>query len=81
MPIFEYSCRKCHNQFEKLVRNGKEPVCPECQSDDLEKLLSLPAVKSETTQDLAMRAAKRRDHRTAVDRVEAQRYYEAHHDD
>jgi len=81
MPIFEYSCRSCGHAFETLVRGAKIPACPECKSEDLEKLFSLPAVKSETTHALAMRAAKRRDHRTAVDRVEAQRYYEAHHDD
>jgi putative FmdB family regulatory protein len=81
MPIFEYTCRSCQNHFEALVRGDKSPKCPKCQSEDLEKLFSLPAVKSETTHDLAMRAAKRRDHRMAVDRVEAQRYYELHHDD
>ena len=81
MPIFEYTCLSCHHQFEALIRGTKTPVCPECQSEKLEKMFSLPAVKSETTHDLAMRAAKKRDHRMAVDRVEAQRYYEAHHDD
>lgn len=81
MPIFEYNCRACTHQFEALVRGGKTPVCPECKSEDLEKLFSLPAVKSDTTRDLSMRAAKRRDKTQATDRVEAQRYYEAHHDD
>jgi putative FmdB family regulatory protein len=81
MPIFEYTCRGCGNEFEKLVRGTQVPSCPKCQSEDLEKMFSLPAVKSETTHDLAMRAAKKRDHRTAVDRVEAQRHYELHHDD
>lgn len=81
MPIFEYSCRGCGHQFEALVRGSKVPSCPECKSEDLEKQFSLPAVKSETTRGLAMRAAKKRDQTHAVDRVEAQRYYEAHHDD
>ncbi|HEY4305031.1 MAG TPA: zinc ribbon domain-containing protein [Gemmatimonadaceae bacterium] len=81
MPIFEYTCKSCHHQFEALIRGSKTAVCPECKSEDLEKMFSLPAVKSESTHNLAMRAAKKRDHNTAVDRVEAQRYYEAHHDD
>ncbi len=81
MPIFEYVCNGCKHQFEALVRGTKTPVCPECQSEDLEKQFSLPAVKSDTTRALAMKAAKRRDQRQATDRVEAQRYYEAHHDD
>jgi putative FmdB family regulatory protein len=80
MPIYEYSCRSCSHQFEALVRGTKQPVCPECASEDLERLLSLPAVKSETTHNLAMRAAKRRDVRQANEREHAQREYEASHD-
>ena len=60
MPIFEYTCLSCHHQFEALIRGAKTPVCPECKSEKLEKMLSLPAVKSDTTRDLAMRAAKKR---------------------
>jgi putative FmdB family regulatory protein len=81
MPIFEYICNGCHHQFEALVRGTKVPSCPECHSEDLDKQFSLPAVKSDTTRALAMKAAKRRDQRQGTDRVEAQRYYEAHHDD
>ena len=81
MPIYEYSCRNCAHQFEARVRSTKTPVCPKCHSDDLERLLSLPAVKSETTRDLALRAAKRRDSSQAKEREHAQRQYEASHDD
>lgn len=41
MPIFEYKCRKCSHEFEKLVRNDDLPPCPTCQDADVEKLLSL----------------------------------------
>ena len=81
MPIFEYICKSCNHQFEALVRGSKTPVCPECRGEDLEKQFSLPAVKSDATRALAMKAAKARDKRQGTDRVEAQRYYEAHHDD
>ena len=31
MPIYEYICRKCGNEFEVLVFNKDEkPECPEC---------------------------------------------------
>jgi len=81
MPIYEYTCRKCKNAFEQLVRKGDIPACPKCKSEDLEKLLSLPAVKSETTHGLAMRAAKKRDKAQGTEREYTQRQYELHHDD
>ena len=80
MPIYEFTCKACGNEFEALVRK-KQPACPACSSADLERKLSLPAVKSDTTRALAMKAARKRDHTQAVDRVEAQRAYEASHDD
>lgn len=81
MPIYDYSCRDCGHTFEALVRTTTVPSCPECRSQDLERLLSLPAVRSENTRQQALRAAKTRDSRQANERVHAQREYEAHHDD
>jgi putative FmdB family regulatory protein len=83
MPIFDYACRACGHEFEALTRgsSSKPPTCPACQSEDAERLLSMPRVKSESTNDLAMRAAKRRDASQATERVRAQREYEASHDD
>ena len=48
MPVFDFSCKACGHQFEAFVRK-KEPVCPKCQSADLERLLSMPAVRTEGT--------------------------------
>ena len=59
MPIFEYHCDSCHHEFEMLVRPGDTPACPKCAATGLTKLLSLPAIKSDTTHDLALRAAKK----------------------
>ena len=47
MPIFEYECRGCHNQFELLVLKDTIPACPGCQGQDLEKLLSAFAFNSD----------------------------------
>lgn len=80
MPIFEFTCRRCGHAFEALVRKSA-PKCPSCGAEDLERQFSLPNVKSDSTHAKAMRAAKRRDHQQATDRVEAQRAYEASHDD
>jgi putative FmdB family regulatory protein len=80
MPIFEYHCGTCKNDFEILVRGSAEPACPKCGGTRLEKLLSLPAIKSETTHALAMRSAKRRDKAQGMEREAAQREYERNHD-
>ncbi len=40
MPLFEYTCRKCGHQFEALVIGTRTPMCPKCQSQDLEKRVS-----------------------------------------
>ena len=81
MPIFEYRCQNCHHEFETLVLKGAVPPCPSCQSEALERMISIPAVKSETTHALAMKAAKKRDSKQASELNRAQREYELHHND
>ena len=80
MPVFEYACRSCAQHFELLVLGSAKPACPACRSEDVEKQFSLPAVKSDTTRDLAMRAAKRRDAKLGTERTQAQIEYERNHD-
>ena len=43
MPLYEYTCQKCHRDFELLVRAEETPECPSCGSRRLQKLLSVPA--------------------------------------
>lgn len=81
MPIYEYHCQGCGHDFETLVLKGTVPACPQCQAETLERLLSIPAVKSESTHALAMRAAKRRDAKQADEKNREQREYELHHND
>jgi putative FmdB family regulatory protein len=40
MPIFEYRCCSCNEEFEKLVFGNKEVECPKCASKDVKKKLS-----------------------------------------
>ena len=41
MPIFEYACSSCGNEFEKLVRQSSPvPECPSCHGTELKKKLS-----------------------------------------
>lgn len=42
MPLYEYVCQKCEHAFESLVYDGDHVECPQCSSDKLSKLLSLP---------------------------------------
>jgi putative FmdB family regulatory protein len=81
MPIFEYRCQGCGQEFELLVLKGTVPACPRCEATALERMLSVPALKSETTHALAMKAAKIRDKKQASELNRAQREYELNHDD
>lgn len=40
MPIYEYKCNDCSNNFEMLVMGSKKPECPNCKSHDLSRLMS-----------------------------------------
>jgi putative FmdB family regulatory protein len=42
MPLFEFRCRSCGDEFEQLVRNAETPACPDCASTELDKLMSAP---------------------------------------
>ena len=48
MPIFEFECARCHDQFDELVRSAeavKDVVCPSCGSKKVKKKLSTFASK------------------------------------
>jgi putative FmdB family regulatory protein len=40
MPIYEYSCGQCGDDFELLVFSSDEPACPNCGSKNLQKKMS-----------------------------------------
>ncbi len=44
MPLYEYVCRKCSRLFEELVFDKKDPACPSCKADNVERVLSAHAV-------------------------------------
>ncbi len=44
MPIFEFTCKNCGNDFEELVRSANaidEVECPICHSPEVKKKVSL----------------------------------------
>lgn len=81
MPIFEYRCRTCGHEFEMLVRTGDVPACRSCAGVDLERVISLPAVKSEGTHRAALNAARKRDAKLGAENARTQREYELKHND
>jgi putative FmdB family regulatory protein len=41
MPIYEYRCTKCGDDFEEIASlNAPAPECPSCHSPRTEKLMS-----------------------------------------
>lgn len=48
MPIFEYRCGDCGQNFEKLVRREADVIaCPACDGRHLEQQLSTFAAKAD----------------------------------
>ena len=60
MPIYEYKCRACGNEFEAiLLPASPKAQCPTCQSADLEQLLSAFATNSEERSQAAWKTARK----------------------
>lgn len=58
MPLYEYKCTGCGNQFELLILKASQPVaCPSCGGDSVERLLSMFAVSSESSRQASTAAA------------------------
>ena len=49
MPIYEYRCRGCQQDFERYVASPRaaDVACPECQSGDVMRKLSVFGMKSD----------------------------------
>ncbi len=73
MPIYLYKCKNCESEFEKLVRLNDTPDCPACESRDLERQFTAPAISTKKTRDrsfskaraVAMNTKKEKDHAQA----------------
>lgn len=44
MPIYEYRCTQCGVRYEKIIfsSSAPAPACPSCNSEQVEKLISVP---------------------------------------
>jgi putative FmdB family regulatory protein len=79
MPLYEYTCLKCSHDFETLVRTGDTPACPECGSEQLQKLLSEVAVSSEGSRERNLNQARQKAKKVGRDKAIAQFEYEEKH--
>ena len=51
MPIYEYKCKQCGHEFEKLVRNVSKIYafnCEKCSGKEVERLVSIFAFSGST---------------------------------
>ena len=81
MPIFEYACQGCANEFEAWVRKDEAPPCPACGGTDLRRLLSLSRVHADGTRARSLQSARKRDAHQGNERMHERLEYEAAHDD
>lgn len=40
MPVYEYICRSCGEEFDQLVFSNESVPCPACGSSDIQKKVS-----------------------------------------
>lgn len=83
MPIYEYKCRGCRNEFEALLlpRSTDTPECPSCHSRDLEQLVSQFPVNSEESSKATWKAARKKYEKTELrdKQIAAREEIEHHH--
>ena len=44
MPLYEYICKECSHYFELITHGSTIIMCPECETQNIEKQLSTFAV-------------------------------------
>jgi putative FmdB family regulatory protein len=81
MPLYDFHCRSCGNEFEALVRAQDPPVaCPSCKGADLERLPSGFAVSSVEKSAAAALGSRKRQIRANKDKIVADEEYRKEHE-
>ena len=81
MPLFDFRCRSCRDEFEALVRPPAVPVCPGCGGTDLERLVTgfSFSVRSGGLSPAARRAVQKQQHAQRRDQAAFQHEIEKKH--
>jgi putative FmdB family regulatory protein len=80
MPLYDYHCRGCGGEFERLVRPGDTVACPSCGSSDVDRLLSTFALSTEERRTAAARQSRKLQVAKNRDKVIAEEEYRQKHD-
>jgi len=79
MPIFEYRCVECENEFELFVRkDATDAACPSCGGQQLQKLFSTSMVSTIGTK---LRSYHQNEHRKKRQQAERDHDTHDHHHD
>jgi putative FmdB family regulatory protein len=60
MPIYDYKCKGCGQEFELIVLRTTVVACPECAGTELEQLVSGFALSTESIRQANIKAARAR---------------------
>jgi putative FmdB family regulatory protein len=82
MPLYEFECSDCGEEFEALVLwNSGPPSCPACKSTKLEQQISLFAVDSESVRKANIQSAREKNKKVHRDKVMAEEEAIRNHED
>jgi putative FmdB family regulatory protein len=81
VPIYDFKCLDCGEQFEALVLKGGTPGCPACHSARLEQLISMFSVDSASIRQANISLARKQNAKGQRDKAIADAEAIRNHDD
>ena len=81
MPLYDFACRACGHEFEALVRKAEPISCPECRSDNVERLISSFALRTDERRAAVAKASRKQQMKGRREELAAEAHARLHHDD